>query len=168
MKMIFAQSQDGYIGKDNGLLFTIPEDMRYFREQTKGCTVIMGRKTWESIPEQFRPLPGRHNIILSRTGVPTWAPDVDWVHPNGDEFESLMRTASDAWVIGGSQTYDLCMPWVTEIHQTVVFENRVGDTKAPIIDPTLFTLHTSSEVKSHVGIDYQFNVYRRINHGTQA
>lgn len=166
MKAIFAQSQNGFIGKDNDLLFSIPEDMKYFRDQTKGGTVIMGRKTWESLKEPYKPLPNRLNIILTSNGM-EWMPNVECVHPSGDEFQSLMRTVQNGWIIGGEQTYNLCMPWIDEIHQTVVFKNFEGDTKAPVIDLTQFTLVSSSEVKSHEGLDYQFNVYTRTSHGYQ-
>ena len=66
LSIIVAVAGNRAIGKDNQLLWHLPEDMRYFRETTRGKPVIMGRKTWESLPEKFRPLPGRRNIVVSR------------------------------------------------------------------------------------------------------
>ena len=66
LSLIAALASNRAIGKDNELLWHLPEDMRHFRETTRGKPVIMGRKTWESLPESFRPLPGRHNIVVSR------------------------------------------------------------------------------------------------------
>ena len=64
--LIAAVARNGVIGRDNQLLWHLPEDMAHFRETTRGAPVIMGRKTWESLPPRFRPLPGRRNIVLSR------------------------------------------------------------------------------------------------------
>ena len=66
LSLIAAVAKNRAIGKDNTLLWHLPEDMRHFRETTRGKPVIMGRKTWESLPDSFRPLPGRHNIVVSR------------------------------------------------------------------------------------------------------
>ena len=66
ISLIAAVASNRAIGKGNQLLWHLPEDMRYFRETTRGKPVIMGRRTWESLPDAFRPLPGRHNIVVSR------------------------------------------------------------------------------------------------------
>ena len=64
--LIAAVARNGVIGHDNQLLWRLPEDQRFLRAQTRGCPVIMGRKTWDSLPERFRPLPERHNIVVTR------------------------------------------------------------------------------------------------------
>src|SRR5574343_1829332 len=66
LHLIYARARNGVIGKDNALPWHLPEDMAHFKQSTMGCPVIMGRKTWESLPPRFRPLPGRINIVLSR------------------------------------------------------------------------------------------------------
>lgn len=66
LTLIAAVARNGAIGKDNALLWHLPGDMKFFREATRGATVIMGRKTWESLPPRFRPLPGRRNIVVTR------------------------------------------------------------------------------------------------------
>ena len=69
ISLVVAVAQNRAIGKDNHLLCHLPEDMRHFREVTLGRPVIMGRKTWESLPEAFCPLPGRNNIVVSRNAA---------------------------------------------------------------------------------------------------
>ena len=64
--LIAAVSRNHVIGHGNALLWNVPEDMQFFRRSTSGCPVIMGRKTWESLPPRFRPLPGRRNVVVSR------------------------------------------------------------------------------------------------------
>jgi len=71
--LIAAVAANGVIGKDNQLLWHLPEDMKHFKSLTQGRAVIMGRKTWESLPEKFRPLPGRHNIVITRNPAYTQA-----------------------------------------------------------------------------------------------
>ena len=80
--LIAAVARNGVIGRGNALVFHEPADQRHFRQQTMGCPVVMGRRTWDSLPERFRPLPGRRNVVVSRQKnlpVPAWlekVPDV--------------------------------------------------------------------------------------------
>lgn len=101
--MIWAQAHSRAIGAGGGLPWSVPEDMALFRRMTRGTTVIMGRRTWESLPEQFRPLPGRENIVITRNAdyeapkarvVSSWEQARDGVDGDGC-----------AWVIGGAQLY---------------------------------------------------------------
>ncbi len=64
--LVWAQSTSGVIGRDGGIPWHVPEDMAHFKQLTAGCTVVMGRRTWESLPARFRPLPGRRNVVLTR------------------------------------------------------------------------------------------------------
>ena len=101
--IIAAVAKNRAIGKDNQLLWNIPQDMAHFKALTAGHTVIMGRKTWESLPPRFRPLPGRRNIVISR--------QADYAAPGAelaDSLESALKLASTAatvFVIGGEQIY---------------------------------------------------------------
>ena len=101
--IIAAVARNRVIGKDNRLLWNIPEDMAHFKALTTGHTVVMGRKTWESLPPRFRPLPGRRNIVISRqTDYP--APGAELA----DSLENALKLASTAatvFVIGGEQIY---------------------------------------------------------------
>ena len=66
INLIFARAANGVIGKDNAMPWHLPEDLAHFKRQTQGCPVVMGRKTWDSLPPRFRPLPGRSNIVITR------------------------------------------------------------------------------------------------------
>lgn len=166
VRLIFAQSSNGFIGKDGQLLFTIPEDMKVFKEKTVGSTVVMGRKTWESIPEKFRPLPKRRNIVVSSLmadGNP------------GVEVATSLKTAIDMagghgpiWIIGGEQMYKEGLQYADEIHETLVHESFEGDARAPVIDHHVWKRVSSSEEKSHGNLLYQFNIYVRKDHGIET
>ncbi len=82
--LIYARAANGVIGKDGTMPWHLPEDMAHFKRLTSGCPVIMGRKTWDSLPPRFRPLPGRSNIVVTR--------QPDW-HENGVQRSSSLREA---------------------------------------------------------------------------
>lgn len=96
---IWAQSLDGIIGDGVGMPWHVPEDLAHFREVTHGHPVIMGRRTWLSLPERFRPLPGRDNIILSTRAPGEWS-------AGGRVVDELpLIDAPEAWIMGGGQVY---------------------------------------------------------------
>jgi dihydrofolate reductase len=115
--LVAAVAKDGAIGRDNALLWHLPEDMARFKALTAGKPVVMGRRTWDSIPARFRPLPGRRNLVVSRTlgGLP------------GAEFfaslEAALAACQDApevCVIGGSDIYALALPHADQLALTEV------------------------------------------------
>ena len=126
---IWAQSADGVIGRDGALPWHLPEDLARFRRVTDGATVIMGRSTWDSLPDRFRPLPGRDNIVLSRTGG-----ELPGAVVVGGIAEALAAVAGhDAWVIGGAQVYAAFLPGTRRIELTEV-DVVVGEgTRAPVL-----------------------------------
>lgn len=118
--LIWARSANGAIGRDA----TLPEDLEHFRSVTARATVLMGRRTWESLPPRFRPLPGRRNLVLSRTpqtGAQTF-PDLP---------QALATVAGDLWVIGGAGVYRAALPVADRIEVTEIRERFDGDTYAP-------------------------------------
>jgi dihydrofolate reductase len=126
--LVWAQARGGVIGADGRLPWHLPEDLRLFRELTTGSTVVMGRRTWESLPERFRPLPGRRNVVL--TTDRSWAADgaerVDGVE------DVLARTDDgDLWVIGGGRVYAAFLPHADRVVVTDVDTDVEGDTWAP-------------------------------------
>lgn len=133
--MVWAQSAEGVIGAGGTLPWRLPEDLRLFRALTVGSTVVMGRRTWESLPPRFRPLPGRRNVVLSSTldasdaGVPV-ARSVE---------EALTGEAltgdGDLWVIGGGAVYAAFLPHAAEVVVTEVDARPAGDTWAPRLGP---------------------------------
>jgi dihydrofolate reductase len=129
--IIAAVARNRVIGKDNRLLWNIPEDMAHFKALTSGHTVIMGRKTWESLPPRFRPLPGRRNIVISR--------QADYAAPGAevaDSLENALKLASTAavvFVIGGEQIYRQAMAVADRLEITEVDLEPDGDAWFPEI-----------------------------------
>ncbi|MCW2579864.1 MAG: folA [Blastococcus sp.] len=129
VSMIWAQAHDRVIGASGALPWHLPEDLKLFRTLTTGCTVVMGRRTWESLPDRFRPLPGRTNVVL--TTDRGWA--ADGAQAVGSVEEAL-ATDDDVWVIGGGAVYTAFLPYA---HRVVVTEVDLrvedGDTWAPAL-----------------------------------
>ena len=122
--LVWAQSANRVIGRDGTLPWHLPEDMAHFKTLTTGATVLMGRRTWESLPPRFRPLPGRRNLVLSRTpqeGVETF-PDLE---------AALAAVTGDGWVMGGEAVYRAALPHADRIVVTEIREHFDGDTYAP-------------------------------------
>lgn len=128
--LVWAQARGGVIGADGRLPWHLPEDLRQFRELTTGCTVVMGRRTWESLPERFRPLPGRRNVVL--TTDPAWA--AEGAERAGDVAQVLARRdAGDLWVIGGGRVYAAFLAHADRVVVTEVDAEVEGDTWAPVL-----------------------------------
>lgn len=109
LSLIVAMGQNREIGKDNDLMWHLPTDMKFFKDTTKGRTVIMGRKNYESIPEKFRPLPHRTNIVISRNGNYE-APECYVVASIGEAASIAKELGeTEAFIIGGAQIYDLSL-----------------------------------------------------------
>jgi dihydrofolate reductase len=133
LHLIYARAANGVIGRDNALPWHLPEDLAHFKRTTLGCPVIMGRKTWDSLPARFRPLPGRINIVLSR--------DAAW-SGEGALSATSMPTAlaqcepdSDVWVIGGAQIYAQALPLARSVVVTEIARAYEGDAWAPELGP---------------------------------
>jgi dihydrofolate reductase len=126
--LIWAQARGGVIGADGQLPWRLPEDLALFRELTTGSAVVMGRRTWESLPERFRPLPGRTNVVL--TSDPEWSEE--GAHRVGSVAEVLDAHAA-AWVIGGGAVYAAFLPHADRLVVTDVDMLVDGDTWAPAI-----------------------------------
>ena len=127
--MVWAQARDRVIGADGGLPWHLPEDLALFRRLTTGSTVVMGRRTWESLPERFRPLPGRTNVVL--TTDRTWA--ADGARTVGSVAE-VLTSYDDVWVIGGGAVYTAFLPYASRVVVTDVDLRVEGDTWAPVLD----------------------------------
>jgi len=132
LKLILARARNGTIGKNNTLPWHLPEDLAHFKRTTMGSPVIMGRNTWESIPEKFRPLPGRMNFILSNTI--TLEQTSVRVVKSLDEAIDITGINTDLWVIGGALVYEQCMNRTTEAVITEIDADFEGDAKAPVFD----------------------------------
>jgi len=134
--LIAAVARNGVIGHDNDLLWKLPEDMAFFKRTTFGNPVIMGRKTWESIPPRFRPLAGRTNIVVTRQ--PGWHADGAQVaHGFEEALEMALESISAnphglrAFVIGGAELYALALPHADELVLTEIDKDFEGDARFP-------------------------------------
>lgn len=128
LAIIYAISLNCVIGKGGRLPWSLPSDLRHFRELTVGHKVIMGRKTFESLPERYRPLPGRQNIVLSRTMKET---DGIAVCRSWEEVLKLVGKEEEAFVIGGREVFKLALPVAKRLYRTLVFAYCSGDVLFP-------------------------------------
>ena len=138
--LIAARAENGVIGKDNDLPWRLSDDLKHFKSTTKGCPVIMGRKTWESLPR--RPLPGRDNIVLSR--------DAQYAAPDARVFTSTLAAVetarslarasgkSEIFVTGGSAVYSEALPMADRLYITEVETSVEGDARFPDFDESEF------------------------------
>lgn len=132
--MIWAQANGGVIGDSGTIPWHLPADVAHFQRLTKHHTVLMGRRTWESLPDGYRPLPDRRNIVLSRdkayratgaivTNSLLAALDMGGALPIGSRKQ--------IWVIGGAEVYRKCIPMATRLVITTIDQDIEGDTYAP-------------------------------------
>ena len=152
--IIAAVAKNRVIGRDNQLLWNIPEDMAHFKALTAGHTVVMGRKTWESLPPRFRPLPGRRNIVISRQS--------NYSSPGAEVADSLENalklasTATVAFIIGGEQIYTQAMAVADRLEITEVDQAPEGDAWFPEIAAVDWEKGAKTE-----GNGFAFVTYRR-------
>ncbi|MBK0419345.1 dihydrofolate reductase [Leucobacter sp. CSA1] len=186
--MIWAEARGGAIGRDGGMPWHLPEDLAYFKQRTWGAPVIMGRRTWESLPERFRPLPGRENLVVTRdpgyeapgaSAVPSLEEAVSRAEGAvRAEFEAhLARLAAEegascqdpgiwparaAWVIGGGRLYRAAMPLARELAVTRIELDVDGaDTFAPEIGPEWRLVDPGEALTSRTGLVYRFERWVR-------
>jgi dihydrofolate reductase len=130
VSLIWAQARGGVIGVAGRLPWHLPEDLALFRDTTMGATVVMGRRTWESLPERFRPLPGRANVVLTtRAG---------WTAAGAERagsVDDVLDRHDAVWVIGGGAVYAAFLPHADRLVVTDVDLDVEGDTWAPDIGP---------------------------------
>ena len=159
MNIIVAVSKNYGIGRGGELLFSIPEDMAYFRSMTRGKTVIMGRKTLESLPGE-RPLKDRRNIVFSRS-ADFEREGVEMVS-SVEKLQEIIKEDEDAFVIGGESIYREMLPYCDKAYVTMVDAEADADRFFPAIaDMADWTLVHASEWKEHEGIRFQFREYHR-------
>jgi len=158
--LIYARAANGVIGKGGAMPWHLPEDLAHFKALTQVAPVLMGRKTWESLPPRFRPLPGRLNIVITR--------QENWNEIGAQRASSLRKAlssavqagAATAWVIGGAQILAEALPLATRAEVTEIARNFDGDTFAPALGAewglTAHADHVSSQ-----GLPLRFARYER-------
>jgi dihydrofolate reductase len=133
LAFIVAMDENRVIGRDGGLPWRLPDDMRWFRRHTTGKPCIMGRKTYESLPPQFRPLPDRLNIVITRD--PAYrAPGAVVVHTIEDAL-SAAAGAPEIMVIGGGEVFRQLLPQADRLYLTLVEAQGPGDVTFPATEP---------------------------------
>ena len=159
VSLVAALARGGVIGRDGGIPWRIPEDMARFRALTMGHPVVMGRRTWESLPDQFRPLPGRGNIVVSRN--PDWSAQGADRAGSVREALDLLESESQVFVIGGGEIYAAALPFADELVLTEIDADVEGDTTFPEWERGAFESVSRSEHVAADGTTYAFVTYRR-------
>jgi dihydrofolate reductase len=165
ISLIAALTQNHVIGKNNDLPWHLPDDMKYFMQTTKQHHVIMGRKNYESIPEKFRPLPNRTNIVVTHQS--------NFHAPNCTVVNSLEQgialakknNEQELFIIGGAEIYKLAMPFAHRLYLTEIQTELEGDTHFPTLDKQQWrevsrTHHTTDEKHRYA---FDFVVYEKKN-----
>lgn len=170
IKIIYAKSLNDVIGKDNRLPWRIPSELDKFKEKTMGHTVVMGRKTFESLPVSQRPLPGRNNIVVttdrnySYPGIQIVTDPLSYIiSRHCQKYDTTQSNNQSTWIIGGLEIFRLAMNYASEIHVTLVQKEVEGDVFAPPIDKNKFRLASSGEMfhDIHSGLDYYIDIFKR-------
>ena len=160
LSLIAAVPRNRAIGRDNQLPWQEGADQRHFRATTMGCPVVMGRKTWESLPARFRPLPGRRNVVVSRDAAYA-APGAD-VAGSLDAALSRLQDAPKVFVMGGAQLYALALPRADEMVLTEIDTDLDGDVFFPAWDRSQWAEVQRQGASTEQGVNYAFVTYRRI------
>jgi dihydrofolate reductase len=159
LSLIAAVPRNRAIGRDNRLLWQEGADQRHFRATTMGCPVVMGRRTWESLPERFRPLPGRRNVVVSHDAAYA-APGAD-LAGSLDAALALLKDAPKVFVMGGAQLYALALPRADELVLTEIDADLDGDVFFPDWDRSEFEEVDRRSARTEDGVAYHFVTYRR-------
>ena len=159
IEMVVAVAENGIIGKDGDMPWQLPSDLKHFKQVTTGCPIIMGRLTWESIG---RPLPGRVNIVISRSALDL--PDGVVGVATPEEALGAAGDAETVMIIGGGQIYKLFEPQAATIHLTEVHATPDGDTSFALQNPDDW--HEAARERFSAGendsADYSFITLKRI------
>lgn len=158
LHLILARARNGVIGVDGHLPWHLPEDLAHFKRTTLGSPVIMGRKTWDSLPPRFRPLPGRRNVVVTRQS--RWAADGAVVVASLPAALAACGDAPVVWVIGGAQLYAAALPLAQQAVVTEIDADFDGDAFAPQFGADWAEVARTAHVAAS-GLPYQFVSYAR-------
>jgi dihydrofolate reductase len=159
LAVVAAVARGGVIGRDNAIPWRLPEDMRRFRSLTTGHAVVMGRRTWDSLPDRFRPLPGRRNVVVTR--------NADWSAEGAERASSLedalglLASEPKVFVMGGAELYASALPLADELLLTHVDLEVEGDAFFPPFDRRAFEEATREARVADDGTRYAFVRYVR-------
>jgi len=158
LHLIYARARNNVIGLKGDLPWHLPEDLAHFKRTTLGQPVVMGRVTWESIPEKFRPLPGRSNVVVSRqTDYPATGATV----VNSLEAAMALFPAEQVvWLIGGAQLYAQGLPLASQVVVTEIDADFEGDAFAPLLNNDWQEVHRSEHTSAQ-GLNYSLVTWGR-------
>ncbi|MBS5951527.1 MAG: dihydrofolate reductase [Clostridium sp.] len=152
LSIIVAKASNDVIGGDNKLLWHISEDLKRFKSITSGNTIIMGRKTFESLPKV---LPNRHHIVITRDkNFKVDSPDVEVINDIDSIIARFENSTEEAFVIGGGEIYKALLPNTKKLYLTRIYKDFHGDTKFPSIDLN----HWITDYKSEILINEKDNL----------
>jgi dihydrofolate reductase len=159
ISLIAAVAENNAIGKDNQMLWHLPDDLKWFKQHTTGCDVIMGKKTFFSL--QVHPLPKRKNIVISRNPENV---DGCFMASSIEEALEKMDAEKENFVIGGGTIYEQFWPLAQKLYITRVFHNFEADTFFPIIDPQEWKLVSSAphQADDRHAFSFEFQIFERI------
>ena len=158
--LVAAVAANGVIGRGNELVFRHPADAKHFRDTTMGAPVIMGRKTWESLPPKFRPLPGRRNLVVTRQAG--YAAEGAETAASLDAALALAGPVPTVYIIGGGELYAQALPRAQRLEITEVLAAMPGDVHFPAIDAARWTevRRKRPELAEPASPDFAFVTYR--------
>jgi dihydrofolate reductase len=158
--LIAALARNRCIGRQNKLPWHLPEDMKHFRAVTQGHAVLMGRKTWDSLPPRFRPLPGRRNVVLTRN--PNWREAGAEVAAELPAALARLQGVARVFVLGGAEVYAQAMPLADELHLTEIDADFEGDAFFPTLAPHWVQEHREDhQAAAPNEFRFSFVTYRR-------
>jgi len=161
LALIAAVARNGVIGRGNAMPWHLPEDLKHFRETTLGHAVVMGRRTWESLPPKVRPLPGRRNIVLTRQAG--WQAQGAEAVPTLDAALALLQGQPRVFVMGGAAVYAAALPRADELWLTEIHADFDGDVHFPPFERSAFVETTRQPQRAAPPNDFGFDFasYRR-------
>lgn len=167
--LVWAQSTKGVIGRDGTMPWHVPEDLKHFSALTTGHPVIMGRKTWESFPEKYRPLPGRTNIVVTRQEGWAGTPEAEGAVVVSSLDEALLESQfapgnAQVWIVGGGEIYRQSMDLADHAVITIIDTDTDGDTYAPELGKQWALDSTEPAegwLESKNGTKYRITTWRR-------
>ena len=161
LSLIVAIAENDVIGGDNKLLWHLSEDLKRFKQITLNKTIIMGRKTFESLPGV---LPNRKHIILTRDkNYSVDNVNVEVIHSTDEIINKYKNSSVEVFIIGGGEIYKEMLPYADKLYLTEVFKDFEGDTSFPQVDENIWAVDYSSDILTNAkdGIEYKFINYIR-------
>lgn len=159
--LVAAVARNGVIGDGQQMPWHLPEDLAHFRRVTQGCPVIMGRRTWESLPPRFRPLPGRRNVVVTRDAG--YAADGAETAPSPAAALARLADAPRICVIGGAALYEAALPLADTLILTEIDRDFDGSVRFPDVDRGAFdeAARETHRAAAPNDFDFAFVTWRR-------